>query len=271
MLALDRNFSKGAVLHSAFEDAETLSVVFRGRPVEKAMAGTPIVHHGDLAKDAFLIECGNVRVTRLLPDGRRVITGFLEAGDIFGLSYRDRYMYGVEAIDEVTYRRMSRRDFEGDALSPRLRTELLSRLHDEMSAAQDQLVLLACKSADERICSFLLQRLERANVKELEDPTIVLPMTRQDVADYLGMTIETVSRTITRLAGKGVVATKGRHGIQVTNLGALLRRAGDGEEWPRETPTSGWRARQQRAGGVSCSPAQKLISITSSEYSTTRT
>jgi CRP/FNR family transcriptional regulator len=231
MLAHDRRPSEGAIFLSVVPEVPTLPAVFRFRHAEKASAGESLVRPGDPATHVFLIESGYLRVTRLLPDGRRVITGFLGSGSIVGLSLKDRYMYGVEALDDVVFRRMKRQAFDEEAMSPPLHPELLSRLRDEMTAAQDQMVLLACKSADERVCSFLLQRLEHGSANPAGRRTVVLPMTRLDIADYLGLTIETVSRTITRLAKKGIIATEGRQGIRIENLDALVQRAGDGEEW----------------------------------------
>ena len=107
---------------------------------------------------------------------------------------------------------------------PQLKEQLFSKLCDEMAAAQDQMVLLSRRSAEEKLAGFFLL-MTRGQVQNRR-MLIELPMTRLDIADYLGMTIETVSRAITKLAGCGVIATVGRHSIAVLNMNALVALAG---------------------------------------------
>jgi CRP/FNR family transcriptional regulator len=118
--------------------------------------------------------------------------------------------------------------------SPALQPQLFALLCDEMSAAQDQMVLLGRKSAEERVVSFLLA----IHRKCAADNEIELPMSRLDMADYLGLTIETVSRMMTSLVRRGLIHATGRHRLALRKLGALREIAGshegeaDGQSFP---------------------------------------
>lgn len=209
----------------------TLQSLFGRQPIEKFEAGTAILWEGDDASHIFEVTEGVLRVFRILGDGRRVITGFLYPGDILGVSLKDHYLYSVEAVTHARVRRFGRSRFEEEiSRSPELRPQLFSRLCDEMAAAQDQMVLLARKNAEERVCSFLLVMARRTKADQQTTPIIEVAMTRLDMADYLGLTIETVSRTITKLANRGVIAPSGRHGLKILKFAKLVALAGDGDE-----------------------------------------
>ncbi|MBB6303771.1 helix-turn-helix domain-containing protein [Rhizobium leucaenae] len=213
-------------------EAMSLSTIFKKQPLERARAGQTLFFEGDTAKHLFSIVEGNLRICRLLSDGRRVITGFLKSGDVVGVSFKSRYLYSAEAIDDVVFQRMTKRSFEEElAVLPHVRSLVLSRLCDEVAAAQDQMVLLSCKSAEERLASFLLNQLRRDEAQGGVRGIVSTPMTRLDIADYLGLTIETVSRTVTKLSGKRIIAVRGRSAIQVLNETALAHQAGEGEDY----------------------------------------
>ncbi|KGD96942.1 MULTISPECIES: helix-turn-helix domain-containing protein [Rhizobium/Agrobacterium group] len=219
-----------------FKEAESLHGLFSRQPIEHLAVGQSLFFEGDEAKHVFEVVEGTLRIFRILSDGRRVITGFLYAGDIVGVSLKERYLYSAEAITPTKIRRIARKTFdEAVADSDDLRPEVFSRVCDEMAAVQDQLVLLSSKTAEERLCTFLLKLLQRTIAAGNRDTTLELPMTRQDMADYLGLTIETVSRTITKLIGKGVVNVvnpAARHFIKIEKPGMLAQLAGDDSECP---------------------------------------
>jgi CRP/FNR family transcriptional regulator, anaerobic regulatory protein len=172
-----------------------------------------------------------LRIYRILSDGRRAITGFLYPGDLIGVSLRDRYLYTAEAVTKTKVRRFARNRFQDKINeSPDLRPQLFARLCDEMAAAQDQLVLLARKSAEERVSSFLLVIARRLSGDQRAAPVVEIPMTRLDMADYLGLTIETVSRTMTKLTSGGVITASGRHAIFIRKLAKLAALAGESDE-----------------------------------------
>ncbi|WP_168879178.1 helix-turn-helix domain-containing protein [Rhizobium sp. P28RR-XV] len=205
--------------------------IFCKQPLEHAHSGQILFFERDPAKHVFSLVEGHLRICRLLSDGRRVITGFLRSGDAVGVSFKNRYLYSAEAIDEVAFRRVTKRSFEEELVaSPQLRPLVFSRVCDEVAAAQDQMVLLSCKSAEERLASFLLHQLRSDEAHGGLRGVVMLPMTRLDIADYLGLTIETVSRTVTKLSSKGIISVYGRHGIKILNRTGLAYQAGEYED-----------------------------------------
>lgn len=218
-----------AALSTPFPASEgTLHALFSHQPVERLDIGEALFWEGDAAKHVFEVTAGVLRIVRILSDGRRIITGFVYPGELLGVSFRNRYLYSVEAVTEVRVRRFARSRFEDELdRSPDLRPELFSRLCDEMAASQDQMVLLARKSAEERVASFLLALARRLGRDLDPQPILELPMTRLDMADYLGLTIETVSRTMSKLAGLGIVAQTGRHTLILRRPVKLAALAGD--------------------------------------------
>jgi CRP/FNR family transcriptional regulator len=220
----------GGLSPTTHRTSPSLQSMFDKQPVEKIEAGTVVFWEGDAAAHVFEVVEGVLRVCRLLSDGRRVITGFIYPGDLIGVSLRDRYLYTVEAVTKTKIRRFARGRFQDKINeSPELRPQLFARLCDEMAAAQDQLVLLARKSAEERVSSFLLVIARRLSGESPSAPVVEIPMTRLDIADYLGLTIETVSRTMTSLVSRGVIAASGRHAIVIRNLRKLAALAGESE------------------------------------------
>ena len=172
-------------------------------PVQVA-AAAPIVMEGADATHLYRVVSGVVKVYRTLADGRCQITGFLFAGDFLGFAPEDTYVYGADAIGPVTLSRFARTKVEQLVeVSPLVARLLLRRACSELIAAQDQMLLLGRKTARERVASFLLLMARRAG-----SDTITLPMTRAEMADYLGLTIETVSRTLTQLADDGAITVK---------------------------------------------------------------
>lgn len=209
----------------------TLEGLFGRLPLESFESGSAVFWEGDAAAHVFAVVEGVLRVFKILGDGRRVITGFVHAGDLLGLSLKDRYLYSAEAVTTVKLRRFARTRFQDEInQAPELRPQLFARLCDEMAAAQDQMVLLARKSAEERVASFLLITARRRAGNGEIAAAIEIPMTRLDMADYLGLTIETVSRSMTKLAARGVIAAGGRHAIAIRKPGLLVQLAGEGED-----------------------------------------
>lgn len=209
----------------------SLQSLFWKQPVEQLDAGRTLFFEGDQAKHLFELVEGVLRIFKIMADGRRVITGFLYPGDLVGVSLRNHYLYSAEAVTPAKLRRFSRKAFEDTVnSSSELRPQLLARLCDEMAAAQDQMVLLSCKNAEERLCSFLLQQLQRKREQDRTSSIVDLPMTRLDIADYLGLTIETVSRTMTKLTNKGIVSPAGRHSTCILKVSMLAHLAGEADE-----------------------------------------
>ena len=219
-----------STIHSPIGPADpkpTLKDLFRGQPAESFLAGEALIWEGDQAGQIFDVLEGVLRVHKILPDGRRAIMGFVYPGDILGVSFQRRYLFTAEAVTVVKVRRFSRdRFFSLVSESPDLRPQLFALLRDEMSAAQDQMLLLCRKCAEERVVSFLLAVHRKCG----EGAEVELPMSRLDMADYLGLTIETVSRMMTSLARRGLIQASGRHSIALRKLRALRDIAGRDED-----------------------------------------
>lgn len=165
-----------------------------------------IIGEGEVAELLFNITSGAVKIYKLLPDGRRQITGFLFKGDFLGIAHSEEYAYSAEAVSNVTLCRLPRRRFKAllDEI-PRLEKQLLEVVSNELTQAQDQMLLLGRKTAREKVVSFLLSLSDHARKGGQKVSLISLPMNRADIADYLGLTTETVSRTFTNLKSNGAI------------------------------------------------------------------
>ncbi|MBY0429668.1 MAG: cyclic nucleotide-binding domain-containing protein, partial [Rhodospirillales bacterium] len=170
-------------------------------------AHNTVFREGDPALYLYSITAGTVKLYKLLSDGRRQITAFLFPGDFFGLAIDGGYAYTAESLTPVALCRFPRRKLEQVLEEvPRLEKRLLSLAIDELAAAHEQMLMLGRKTAREKVASFLMMLSRRAAQRNLSPTTLALPMSRSDIADYLGLTIETVSRTLTQLKREEVIA-----------------------------------------------------------------
>ena len=169
------------------------------------------------AEYVYKVISGSVRTYRILSDGRRQIGAFYLPGDIFGLEVGDEHHFSAEAISDAKILLIKRTALVGLAnrdgeVARQLRSftaRELNRVHDHM--------LLLIKNAQQRVASFLLEMAERLADTE----AVELPMSRQDIADYLGLTIETVSRTLTQLESEAAIALPTSRRIVLRNRRAL--------------------------------------------------
>jgi len=167
----------------------------------------------------YQVMSGAVRTYRMLDDGRRQVVAFYLPGDIFGVEAGDVHLASAEAISEsqvLVVKRsavMARAEHERD-LSKELWTLTVRELQ---RVQQHSLVLI--KNAEERVAGFLLEMAGRGTASA----AVELPMSRQDIADYLGLTIETVSRTFTQFVQSGLIALETSRRIQFRNRAALNR------------------------------------------------
>ncbi len=188
-----------------------------------------IFSEGDAARYAYKVVSGGVRLCKMMSDGRRQIAEFALPGDYFGIDWLEHHALTAEALTDTTaicYSR-TRLDRLGEENS-QVRAELFSTLRHDLWAAQNHLVILGRQSARERVGSFLVQLLDRN--KRFERCIIALPMTRQDMADYLGLTIETVCRVLTSLKRSHIIDIPNRHQIKVRNEAALRSAAEQSDE-----------------------------------------
>jgi CRP/FNR family transcriptional regulator len=169
--------------------------------------GQPLFHEGDEASRVFTLTSGSLKLYRLLADGRRQVTGFMFPGDFIGITMDDEHAFTVEALEDshlCWFPRSRFGEFAED--HPAVERELYRMAAHELAAAQAQMVLLGRKTAEERLASFFMSLVERAEkASGREERIIRLPMGRLDIADYLGLTKETVSRVLAVLKNKRVV------------------------------------------------------------------
>lgn len=149
---------------------------------------------------------GVVRLYKLLPDGRRQIVGFALPGDFVGMTTEQRHCFSADAIGPVTVCQFAKTPFARFADD---KPNLLRRMNDltvqELNQARDHMVLLGRRSAEEKVAIFLVGWRDRLTELRGISDVVPLPMSRQDIADYLGLTIETVSRTFTKLEREGII------------------------------------------------------------------
>lgn len=188
-------------------DTETLAD-FRNQGANLHLAaGQSLFHQGDPADCVFSLTSGVLKLYAILPDGRRQIVDFLFPGDFMGLDARQTHGFSAEAVSDAALCRFPKGRFERFVdRHPALADARYRRAASELAFAQEKMVMLVRKTATERVASFLYQLHERAGLGGQDNARLVpLAMSRSDIADYLGLTKETVSREFTRLRSSGVI------------------------------------------------------------------
>ena len=183
-----------------------------------------VFREGEPASHVFSLISGTVKLSKLLADGRRQIIGFLFAGDFFGISPGDTYPYTAEAITPTSLCRFSETRLTTLMReTPELEHRLLDRLVQELAFAQEQMLLLGRMTAREKVAHFLLVLSRRAERRGETPSPVAVTMSRLDMADYLGLTIETVSRTLTALKREKLIALPQVGMVDLTDREALRR------------------------------------------------
>jgi len=171
------------------------------------------------AEYLYRVISGTVRTYKVLNDGRRQIGAFYLPGDIFGLEVGEEHTFSAEAIVDCKILVVKRSALVSlAARDNEVARQLWTMTAGELQRAQDHIMLLI-KTAQERVAGFLLEMARRSSASTEVD----LPMSRQDIADYLGLTIETVSRTLTQLENSAAIAVPTSRRIVLRNRAALSR------------------------------------------------
>jgi len=209
---------KGAAAMSNRDDGTATKAAGLRRSLIK---GEELFAEGDTADHFYKVVSGTVRTYKLLSDGRRQIDEFHLAGDIFGLEPGDEHRFSAEAVGDATVLAFRRRRFETLAHDdPALGGEVMRSMMRSLERAHDHMVLLGRKTAQEKIATFLLDIAQRMP----GDSRFDLPMQRSDIADHLGLTIETVSRTLTQFARDGLIKlAAASRSVVLQDKGALQR------------------------------------------------
>ncbi|HYG05053.1 MAG TPA: helix-turn-helix domain-containing protein, partial [Stenotrophomonas sp.] len=218
---------RGRAVCSALSDDEMAALDQVTQPLQLE-GGATLARAGDPRQYVYTLTQGALRLVRTLPDGRRQITGFVLPGDYVGLTDTPRHRHDIEAIGEsrvcrtpVPEMRRLRERY------PQLERKLMQRTSMELAAAQDTGLLLARLQPSERLAQFLLRLGARAELDGQPSHSVHLPMSRGDIADHLGLTMETVSRTFTKLRQQHLIALPQLHRVEILDLPALQRLAGD--------------------------------------------
>lgn len=174
------------------------------------------------------IVSGIASLTRTLEDGRTQMVGLLLPSDFIGRPGRQLVEFDVTAVTEVTVCRFERRPFEKLVEEiPHVSQRMLEMALDELNAAREWMVLLGRKTAREKIATFLEMVVRRSTDPMQPVKTFMLPLTREEIADFLGLTLETISRQLTQLKKDGVIAFIDRRNFEVIDLAALHAASGD--------------------------------------------
>jgi CRP/FNR family nitrogen fixation transcriptional regulator len=190
--------------------------------------GAPLVHftrnhaiysEGDSTSFSYRVVEGAVRLSRILTDGHRQVLDILLPNDTFGITMSETCSETAEAIGEVVLLRCKRACIMRESEKPGFGRLMVGMLSRSLNAAQDHIGMLGHQGAKERVASFLLRLMGSQNCGA--NQPIELAIGRQDMADYLGLTIETVCRTLSDLKASGIIAIPNRHQIAVRNKSRL--------------------------------------------------
>lgn len=206
-------------------EARDLSQLMRERHFD---AGSPIVQQDDTSALFAIVVSGIIKLSRMLPDGRQQIVGFLSKGDCLGDLFRATTHDTAECVTNVALCCFPRKPFEAVlGKHPELEHRLLLRAMNDLDDTRDWLFALGRKNALEKVAMFLLWLLRKKDlqpsdqIESTNDLVLLCPFTRQEIADFLGLTIETVSRQLSKLRRTGVINLHPERRIEILDLEAL--------------------------------------------------
>jgi len=227
-LCVVRNRAICAALES--EELKALNAIGRTR---KITAGESLIWEGEDSVLVANVIDGVLKLSTNTEDGREQIVGVVYPSDFIGRPFGGKSGHGVTALTDASVCVFSRRDFDAFAREhPQLEHKLLERTLGELDRTRRWMLLLGRKSAAEKMASFLLEMAERLSGVGCkfefgtEQRSLTLPFSRQQIADVLGLTIETVSRQFTRLKNEGVIDLPSRRDVVILDMDALAAEAG---------------------------------------------
>jgi len=186
------------------------------------LKGQQVFLQGESVQTFYNIKQGSVKIYKLSKDGRQQIVGFLYPGDFLGMSGDDLYAYSAEALEDTKLCQFNKTVLENFFLKfPIVESKILNLVNHELAAAQDQIFLLGKYSAKERLLQFFLSISNQREKLGWGGNPIRLSMPRSDIANYLGLTIETVSRSLSDLKNDRIVRMIGTNDIFLNNRDQL--------------------------------------------------
>ncbi len=213
-------------------DDDELSVLEKIKYYRSFQAGQTIVWSGDRMDFVASVVSGIATLTQTMEDGRRQMVGLLLPSDFVGRPGRMTAAFDVTATTDVLMCCFRKQPFETMMVkTPRVAQRLLEMTLDELDAAREWMLLLGRKTAREKIASLIAIIARREATLHLRQPSgklgVELPLSREEMADYLGLTLETVSRQISALKRDRVIVLEGKRSIIIPDFNALLEETGD--------------------------------------------
>lgn len=213
-------------------DSDELAALEQIKYYRSYEAGQTVVWSGDQMDFVASVVTGIATLTQTMEDGRTQMVGLLLPSDFVGRPGRDRAAYDVVATTDLVMCCFRKKPFEDMMLrTPHIGNRLLEMTLDELDAAREWMLLLGRKTAREKIASLIAIIARRdatlAQKRATRNLTFDLPLTREAMADYLGLTLETVSRQVSALKKDGVIILEGKRSVTVPDLDRLLEEAGD--------------------------------------------
>ncbi len=199
--------------------------------LRKVAANETLWCEGEERSHIFIVRSGAICFSRMLPDGRRIVLGFAYPGDIIGLG-SDFHFCDAQTVQATRLEVIAAASFKRAVVEdPGLGRQAAAAVNQALSAAYQHVVVISKLSANERLASFLMALSDRNARHGLSPLSILLPMRRIDIADYLGLTIETVSRTFTIFRNTGLIAMDQANIIVFKDTGKLRTLAsGEGKD-----------------------------------------
>ena len=203
-------------------DAASLDEVSNESERVSLPARSVVFREGDNANKVFSLITGIAKLTRLLPDGKQQVVGFRFAGDVLGYTTRREYSFDAELLTGATLCRVERPKL--DKLLgryPVMERRLLDLCVQELTATQEQLVTVGRRPAEARVAAFLMSLLEARRRRGKVERVLDMPMTRADIADFLGLTLETVSRSFTAFRKRGWLREPEHQKVELLDIQAI--------------------------------------------------
>jgi CRP/FNR family transcriptional regulator, anaerobic regulatory protein len=199
--------------------------------IRKVAANETLWCEGEERSHIFIVRSGAICFSRMLPDGRRIVLGFAYAGDIIGIG-SDFHFCDAQTVQVTRLESIPAASFKRAIIDdPNLGKRATAAVNEALDAAYQHVVVISKLSANERLASFLIALSDRNERHGISPLSVVLPMRRVDIADFLGLTIETVSRTFTIFRNAGLVAMDQTNVIAFRNIRKLRALAsGEGQE-----------------------------------------
>ncbi|MCY4335442.1 MAG: Crp/Fnr family transcriptional regulator [Litoreibacter sp.] len=209
-------------------DTDELELLDGMKSYQTIAAGEPIIWRGDELTHFSSVVAGIASLSRTLEDGRIQMVGLLLPSDFIGRPGRETVEFDVTAVSDVTLCRFERKPFENLVEDvPHISQRVMEMALDELNAAREWMVLLGRKTAREKIATFLDMVIRRDTTPLHGAGSHSLPLTREEIANFLGLTLETVSRQLSAMKKEKILTFSDRRNFTILDLDALQEATGD--------------------------------------------